>query len=184
MINMRIYDFSAKRITGEEISLTDFKGKVLLIVNTASKCGFTPQYEGLEALYQKFKDQGLEILGFPCNQFREQDPESNEKIHEFCKLNYGVTFPLFEKVKVNGPDAHPLFTFLKKEAPYHGFDENHPLTARLGELLSNEYPEYLKDKEIRWNFTKFLLDRDGNIIDRFEPTTEPSALEKPISSLL
>jgi glutathione peroxidase len=156
-----IYDFSAVTMQGTDVSLSDFKGKVLLIVNTASKCGFTPQFKGLEALYQQYQGKGFEILGFPCNQFGNQDPGSNEEIKKFCELNYGVTFPMFEKVDVNGDSAHPLFKFLKKQAP--GF---------------------IGTEAIKWNFTKFLVDRNGKVIDRYAPTDAPENFEKDIAALL
>ncbi len=156
-----IYDFSAQTVSGQKQALSDYKGKVLLVVNTASKCGFTPQFAGLEELYERYKDKGLEILGFPCNQFANQDPGSNEEIQEFCQLNYGVTFPMFGKVDVNGGDAHPIFKFLKKEAP--------------GALGS---------QRIKWNFTKFLIDSEGNVLKRYAPTDKPKAIEKDIAKLL
>jgi glutathione peroxidase len=160
MIYMTIYNFTAKTITGEEKSLADYKGKVLLIVNVASKCGFTPQYKGLQELYETYKDQGFEILAFPCNQFLNQEPGTDEEIKEFCELNYGVTFPLFAKIDVNGPNAHPLYQYLTKEAP--GF-----LTGA-----------------IKWNFTKFLVDREGNVVKRFAPATKPVELKEEIEKLL
>lgn len=181
---MNIYDFKAKLNNGQEKNLADFKGEVLLIVNTASKCGFTPQYEGLEKLYQEHNEAGFEVLGFPCNQFLEQDPGNNEEIKQFCKINYGVTFPLFAKVEVNGENAHPLFNYLKENAPDHGFEEDKEMSAKLKEILTEHYPSYLENHEIRWNFTKFLIDKDGNIVDRFEPTVEPEEMEARIKSLL
>ncbi len=156
-----IYDFSAKKISGEEVSLSAYRGKVLLIVNTASKCGFTPQYEGLEALYRKYADRGFMILGFPCNQFSEQEPGSNEEIANFCRVNYGVTFDIFAKIEVNGDNAHPLYRYLKKEAPG---------------LFGSE--------SIKWNFTKFLIDRDGNVVERYAPSTKPANLEEAVEGLL
>ena len=156
-----IYDFSAKKISGKEVSLSAYRGKVLLIVNTASKCGFTPQYEGLEALYQKYADQEFMILGFPCNQFSEQEPGSNEEIANFCRVNYGVTFDMFAKIEVNGDNAHPLYRYLKKEAPG---------------LFGSE--------SIKWNFTKFLIDRDGNVVERYAPSTKPASLEEAVEKLL
>jgi len=156
-----VYDYSATTISGKEVSIADYKGKVLLVVNTASKCGLTPQFKDLEALYEKYKDQGLMILGFPCNQFLSQDPASNEEISEFCQLNYGVTFPMFAKIDVNGDEAHPLFKHLKEAAP--------------GLLGMNA---------IKWNFTKFLVDKNGNVIERYAPTTEPLAIAKDIEKLL
>jgi len=156
-----IYEFSAKTAKGEERSLADYRGKVVLIVNTASKCGFTPQFEGLEELYEKYADKGLAVLGFPCNQFGHQDPGTNAEILEFCQMKYDVKFPMFAKIDVNGGDAHPLYRHLKKEAPG---------------LLGSE--------GIKWNFTKFLVDRGGNVVDRFAPTVTPKELEKKIAELL
>lgn len=156
-----VYEFSGVNIKGQEVPLSDYKGKVMLIVNTASKCGFTPQYKGLESLYKKYKDKGLEILGFPCNQFGKQEPGDAEQITEFCELNFGVTFPLFQKIDVNGPEAHPLFKHLKSEAPG---------------LLGSE--------AIKWNFTKFLIDDKGNVVKRFAPTDTPEKIEKSVAALL
>lgn len=160
MITISIYDYSAKTITGEEKSLEDYQGNVLLIVNTASECGFTPQLEGLQKLFEDYREQGFEILGFPCNQFHQQDPGNDEKISDFCRKNYGVTFQMFSKVDVKGNDAHPLFTYLEKEAP--------------GMLT----------KQIKWNFTKFLVGKDGEVVDRFAPQTKPEAIEKDIERSL
>lgn len=156
-----IYTFNARSIDGEEISLNQFKGKVLLIVNTASECGYTPQYAGLEALYKKYRSQGLEVLGFPCNQFGAQEPGSEEEIKAFCEKNYGVTFPMFAKAHVNGDDAHPLFHYLKQSLPG---------------ILGTE--------PIKWNFTKFLVDKTGRPVERFAPGTKPEALSKSIEKLL
>jgi glutathione peroxidase len=156
-----IYNFSAVNMQGNQVSLSDFKGKVLLIVNTASKCGFTPQFKGLEALYQQYKNDGLVILGFPCNQFGNQDSGTNEEIKKFCELNYGVTFPMFQKVDVNGDNAHPLFKFLKKQAP--GF---------------------VGTEAIKWNFTKFLVDRNGKVIERYAPADAPEKFSKDIANIL
>lgn len=155
------YDFNAKTITGEEVSMSAYKGKVILVVNVASKCGFTPQYEGLEKLYQDYQSQGLEILGFPCNQFGKQEPGTPAEIQNFCKVNFGVTFPLFEKINVNGEHTHPLYVYLKKQAP--GF---------------------LSTETIKWNFTKFLIDRKGNVITRYGSSTKPEELKKDIEKLL
>ena len=156
-----VYDFTVTSIMGLPKSLADYKSKVLLIVNTASKCGFTPQFEGLQALYEKYHDRGFEILGFPCNQFKNQDPGTDEEIQNFCQVNYGVTFPMFSKIDVNGSDAHPLYEYLKKAAP-----------GALGM------------KAIKWNFTKFLVDAQGNVIKRFEPTIEPADIAPDIEELL
>ncbi len=157
---MEFYNFKANKMNGQEVSMSDYKGKVVLVVNTASKCGLTPQFEGLEALYKEYKDQGLEILGFPCNQFANQEKGSNEEIHEFCQLNYGVSFTMFEKIDVNGKNAHPLYRYLKNEA------------------------KGLLSKEIKWNFTKFLIDSEGNIVKRYAPTVEPLKIKDDIEYLL
>jgi glutathione peroxidase len=156
-----VYDFTANSLDGKPVSLRDYAGKVLLIVNTASKCGFTPQYEGLEALYQKYRGQGLAVLGFPCNQFGAQEPGTADEIGSFCQKNYGVSFPMFEKIDVNGEGAHPLYRWLKSGAKG---------------LLGSE--------AIKWNFTKFLIDRNGNVIDRFAPTTKPEDLKPNVEALL
>ena len=156
-----IADFSAKLPNGEEISLADKAGKVLLVVNTASRCGFTPQYDGLEALYRKFKDQGFEVVAFPCNQFGAQEPGNAEEIASFCKLTYDVTFPLMAKVDVNGDGATPLYQWMKGEAP-----------------------GLMGSKSIKWNFTKFLIDREGKVVRRYAPTDKPEGIEKDIARLL
>lgn len=155
-----VYDFTVTTINGEEKSLADFEGKVLLIVNTASNCGFTPQYRGLQELYNKYNKQGLEILGFPCNQFGGQEPGSDEEIKEFCDLNYSVTFPMFSKIDVNGDNAHPLYKFLKSEQ---------------SGLITDE---------IKWNFTKFLVDQKGKPVDRYASTTKPESIANDIEKLL
>ena len=156
-----VYDFNANTLSGTVASLSDYRGKVLLIVNTASKCGFTPQYKGLEALHEQYKDQGLVVLGFPCNQFGAQEPGSADEIGAFCEKNYGVSFQLFEKVDVNGDNAHPLFDFLKKNAP-----------------------GVLGTEGIKWNFTKFLVGKDGNVYDRYASTTAPESMKQDIEKLL
>ncbi|WP_139906139.1 glutathione peroxidase [Clostridium thermarum] len=181
---MSIYDFSAKTIEGQEVSLENFKGKVLIIANTASKCGFTPQYADLQKLYEKYKDQGLEILAFPCNQFGEQEPGSNSEVKTFCQINYGVDFQVFEKVDVKGAEAHPLFKYLTVEAPFKGFDKSTPMGKILYNVLSEKYPENLVGDSIKWNFTKFLIDREGKVVKRFEPTSEPFDMEEDIKKLL
>lgn len=158
---MSIYQYSATDIRGQEVSLESYRGQVLLIVNTASKCGFTPQFEGLESLHKDLESRGLMILGFPCNQFGNQDPAQDGQIEEFCQLNYGVSFPMFSKIDVNGEEAHPLFTFLKNEAK--------------GALGS---------KSIKWNFTKFLVDREGTVIRRYGSVDKPEAIGKDIEKLL
>jgi glutathione peroxidase len=158
---MTIYDFDCDTIAGEKTSLEAYSGQVLLIVNTASKCGLTPQFEGLETLYKKYQKQGFNILGFPCNQFAKQDPANNDEIQEFCQLNYGVSFPMFAKIDVNGKHTAPLFAHLKEQAP-----------GMLG------------SQKIKWNFTKFLVDNKGNVLKRYAPATTPAAIEKDIKALL
>ena len=177
-----IYNLQATSNKGEVVNLSDYKGKVLLIVNTASKCGFTPQYDGLEELYQKYKDQGLVILGFPCDQFGNQEPGSNEEIEEFCRLNHGVTFPLMAKSDVNGVDENPVFTYLKSAAPT---EEYKGLKAKAThKLLKGLSKSAEKDSDILWNFTKFLISRDGSIVKRYAPTTEPVDFEGDIKAML
>ena len=178
----KLYDFKTKSNKGEEVCLAQYEGKVLMIVNTASKCGFTPQYDGLEALYQKYKDQGLVILGFPCDQFAGQEPGSNEEIAEFCRLNHGVTFPLMAKSEVNGDNAEPVFEYLKTQAPT---EEYNGLKAKAAAKLFGTISKSVKkDSDIKWNFTKFLVNRDGTVIKRYAPTTEPVDIEKDIESML
>jgi glutathione peroxidase len=156
-----VYDFKAVDIDGAELPLADFTGKVLLVVNTASKCGFTPQYTGLETLHQKYGDRGFAVLGFPCDQFGSQEPGNEEEIKNFCSLTYDVTFPMFSKVNVNGEEAHPLFKHLKKEAR-----------------------GVLGTEAIKWNFTKFLIDREGNVVRRYAPTDKPEKIEKDLVAML
>ena len=178
----QIYDFKALTSKGKEIDFKEFEGKVLLIVNTASKCGFTPQFAGLEELNQKYKDQGLVIIGFPCNQFKEQDPEGDEKIEEFCQLNYGVTFQIMKKGDVNGPAAEPIFEYLKAQAPT---EEYHGLKAKGAALLFKTLSTSVeKDSDIKWNFTKFLISKNGETIKRYAPTTEPKDFEKDVEAML
>ena len=179
-----IYNFKALSNRGKEVDFADYKGKVLVIVNTASKCGFTPQYDGLEALYQKYKDKGLVIIGFPCDQFGHQEPGTDEQIEEFCRLNHGVTFPLMSKIEVNGANAHPIFQWLKSQAGFAGFDPNHKQTKILNEVLRKQDPDFEKNPDIKWNFTKFIISRDGSKVVRFEPTSEPGELAACIEKML
>ncbi|HNT27594.1 MAG TPA: glutathione peroxidase [bacterium] len=158
---MTIYDLPVKTIAGRETTLAEYRGQVLLIVNVASKCGFTPQYKGLQALYEKYRERGFTVLGFPCNQFAGQEPGTSEEIAQFCEINFGVTFPLFEKITVNGKKAHPLYAYLKEQAP-----------GLLGSTA------------IKWNFTKFLVDRQGNVLKRFAPAEPPESLEQEIEKVL
>lgn len=181
---MSVYDFKVKTIDGEEVSLEKYKGKVLIIANTASKCGFTPQYADLQKLYDKYSEKGLEILGFPSNQFAEQEPGSNNEVKNFCQFNYGVSFPLFSKIDVRGETAHPLFKYLSSQLPFKGLDLNHPSGKILDAFLKEKFPEFLIGDSIKWNFTKFLVDRNGEVIARFEPTTEPLDMISEIEKLL
>ena len=177
-----IYDFKALTSRGQELDFAEFEGKVLLIVNTASKCGFTPQFKGLEELNQKYKDRGLVCIGFPCNQFKEQDPGSDSEIVEFCQLNYGVTFQIMKKIDVNGTDAHPIFEYLKEQAPT---EEYHGIKAKGAAMLFKTISKSVeKDSDIKWNFTKFLISRDGKTIKRYAPTTEPKDFEKDVEAML
>lgn len=179
-----IYDFEVMAQGNKPVKLSDYKGKVLLIVNTASKCGFTPQYADLEALNKRFAKQGLVILDFPCNQFKEQSPESDEERTKFCQLNYGTTFPQMKKIEVNGENASPLYTWLKSQKGFKGFDKSNPITHILEKLLSEEDADYASKPDIKWNFTKFLVNREGKVIERFEPTADMDVVAKAIEKLL
>ena len=179
-----IYDISVKDDLGNDVSLADYKGKVLLIVNTATRCGFTPQYDELEALYEKYHAQGFEILDFPCNQFGEQAPGSFEEIHTFCTGNYGITFPQMDKIDVNGENAAPLYAWLKSKAGFGGFDLNDPRGAYLDAAFRAQDSLYDQNPDIKWNFTKFLIDRQGNVVARFEPTADMAALSQAVAELL
>ena len=181
---MNVYDFHVRQMNGKELDLSVYRGNILLIVNTASKCGFTPQFEDLEKLFQKYRDHGLMVLGFPCNQFHEQDPESNDKIAEFCRYNYGVTFPMLAKTHVKGPQTEPLFRYLTNARGFCGFDPDHPLTEKLQEILSTDDPQYAESPDIKWNFTKFLVDREGEVAARYEPTAIIQEIETCIKKLL
>ena len=179
---MSIYDLSVKKRNGEEISLSEYEGKVLLIVNTATGCGFTPQYEGLEKMYQKYHDRGLEILDFPCNQFGNQAPGSDDEIHEFCTLKYHTSFDQFQKIDVNGENESPLYSYLKQQQGFKGFDG---LKGRiLIPVVKSMDPDYKNNSNIKWNFTKFLVDRNGNVVDRFESTITPEKIESRIEELI
>ena len=178
-----VYDFKVKDMNGNEVSLSDYKGKVLLIVNTATECGFTPQYEDLQAIYDKFKDKGLVILDFPCNQFGGQAPGDISKIHEFCTSKYNTTFPQFDKIDVNGENASPLFTFLKSKQGFKGFG-NGEQAKFMDEMLKKQDPDYASKSDIKWNFTKFLVDSKGDVVARFEPTVSMNFVSTVVSSKL
>lgn len=176
---MSIYDYSYTNMKGETIRLMDYYGKPFMIVNTASECGFTPQYAGLEKLYMTFKGEGFTIIGFPCNQFGSQEPGTSEEIQNFCQTRYGVTFPLSKKVNVREPDIDPLFKFLTDKCPFKGLNE-----PALQELLENKFHIKFNDNSIKWNFTKFLVSKHGEKIQRFEPPVTPEALIPEIEALI
>lgn len=178
----KIFDYKSISNTGAEVDFSQYEGKVLMIVNTASKCGFTPQYDGLEELYRKYKDQGLVIIGFPCDQFAGQEPGSDEEIEEFCRLNHGVTFPLMAKTEVNGANAEPIFEYLKTQAPT---EEYKGIKAKATQkMLKGISKSVEKNSDILWNFTKFLISRDGSVVKRYAPTTEPKEIEADIKAML
>ena len=179
-----IYQFTVKGREGEDVSLADYKGKVLLVVNTATRCGFTPQYEGLEWMYEQHKDKGFEILDFPCNQFGQQAPGTDDEINTFCVVHYKTAFPRFAKVDVNGENAAPLFRFLTDSAKFEGFPQDGKLAPILEKMLREADPDYAKKPDVKWNFTKFLIGRDGKVIRRFEPTAPLSAIEAEIEKAL
>lgn len=179
-----VYDFNVLDRKGNEVSLSEYKGKVLLIVNTATRCGFTPQYEELEALYKVYRDKGLEILDFPCNQFGQQAPGSEEEIHSFCQLNYGTEFPQFKKIEVNGENQSPLFAYLKAQKGFAGFDLNHKIGALLHDMMLMADPDYASKPDIKWNFTKFLINQQGEVVARYEPTHDIKLIEQDIVNLL
>ena len=179
-----VYDFTVKDRKGKDVSLKEYANEVLLIVNTATKCGFTPQYEELEKLYEKYRAQEFVVLDFPCNQFGQQAPGTDESIHEFCKMNFGTEFPRFKKVKVTGPDADPLFLFLQEQKGFAGWDMEHPIAHILDDMLSKEDPDYKEKPSIKWNFTKFLVDKKGMVVARFEPTTKMEVIAEEIEKLL
>lgn len=181
---MSIYNFNAITIDGEEISMEQYRGKVLVIVNTASECGFTPQYEGLEKLYEQYKNEGFEILGFPSNQFAGQEPGESTEIKKFCTINYGVSFQLFKKNDVRGENAQPIFRYLTEKTTFKGFDLEQPKEKEFNDFLKESYPKFLEENSVKWNFTKFLIGRDGNIANRYEPTTEPAAMASDVDKLL
>lgn len=178
---MSIYDYTVKDRQGNNVSIADFKGKVLLIVNTATGCGFTPQYEGLEKLYQQYHEQGLEILDFPCDQFGHQAPGTDDEIHEFCTAKYKTSFDQFKKVEVNGENEIELFKYLKSQKGFKGFDLAGKILVPIVKAMDSDYKN---NPDIKWNFTKFLVDRDGNVVERFESTVKPEKIEAKIKELL
>ena len=176
-----VYDFKVKDDAGKNVSLSNYKGKVLLIVNTATRCGFTPQYKDLEALYEKYQGKGLEILDFPCNQFGAQAPGTIQEIHQFCTANYDIKFPQFDKIDVNGENANPLYTWLKAQKGFGGFDVNDQRGKMMDDMLRKNDADFDKKNDIKWNFTKFLVSREGKVLKRYEPTDKMSDIEADIS---
>ena len=177
-----VYDFNVKNDEGKEVSLSDYKGKVILIVNTATRCGFTPQYAPIEQMYKDYHEKGLEILDIPCNQFANQAPGTDEEIHEFCTLHYNTTFPQMKKSDVNGENELPLYTYLKSQKGFEGFGKG--FAAKGLSLAAKKFNKGLKEDDIQWNFTKFIIDREGNVVARFEPTIDMKEVEKCVTSLL
>lgn len=181
---MSVYDFTVKAQDGREVALSEYRGKVLLIVNTATGCGFTPQYSELQEIYEKYRADGLEILDFPCDQFGGQAPGEDAEIHNFCTDRFGITFPQFSKVDVNGENAIALFKWLTDNTRFEGFDKLHPIGLLLGQMLKKQDPHYKESSSVKWNFTKFLIDRRGEIVARFEPTASLKKVEAKIKEVL
>ena len=178
-----VYDFKVQDADGQTVALSQYKGEVLLVVNTATKCGFTPQYAELESLYEKYADRGFAVLDFPCNQFGGQAPGTIAEIREFCTGQYNVTFPQFDKIDVNGEGADPLFTWLKEQKGFEGFGDG-PMADRMDQMMKRGDPEYASRPDIKWNFTKFLIDRKGRVVSRFEPTAAMSEVSRAVEALL
>ena len=181
---MSIYDFEVRTVEGNKISLEEFKGKVLLIINSATQCGFTPQYDSLQDMYEKYAKEGFVILDFPCNQFGNQAPGSDEEIASFCDAKFGVTFPQFSKIDVNGENAIPLYQYLVKQKGFEGFNPDNEMTSILDGVIKRTNPNYKNEPDIKWNFTKFLIDRDGTVRERFEPTEFMDVVEDKVRELL
>ena len=180
---MSFYDYSVTTPKGEEISMKDYAGKVVMVVNTATGCGFTPHYKDIEDMYEKYHDQGFEVIDVPCNQFKGQAPGTDEEIHEFCQLHYNTKFPQMKKSDVNGENAIPLFKYLKSQKGFEGFDKN-PKGLVMSGLLKTIDKDYKNNSEIKWNFTKFIVDREGNVVARFEPTTDMKKVDEFVASLI
>lgn len=180
---MSIYDFKVKAQDGSEVALSDYRAKVLLIVNTATGCGFTPHYTELQEIYDECKDKGFEILDFPCNQFGNQAPGDDEEIHFFCTGRFGITFPQFSKIDVNGDDAIPLYKWLAENSTFQGFDKN-PMGLMMGQVVKKMDKDYKNNSSVKWNFTKFLIDREGNVVARFEPTTSMKKVQEKVREIL
>lgn len=181
---MSIYDYVVKDADGVEVSLSDYKGQVILVVNSATQCGFTPQYDELQDMYEIYGPQGFVILDFPCNQFANQAPGSMEEIKLFCDSTYGITFPMFEKIDVNGANEHPLYTYLKSEKPFEGFDPMAEGVEMLEKAVMSMDPDYDKNSDIKWNFTKFLIDKDGKVVKRYEPVDDLMEVKRHVDTLM
>ncbi|MDO5826173.1 MAG: glutathione peroxidase [Methanosphaera sp.] len=181
---MNVYDFKVKDADGNTVALSDYKDKILLIVNSATECGFTPQYNQLAEIYNEFKDEGFVILDFPCNQFGQQAPGTATEIKEACRIKFLVEYPIFDKIDVNGENEDPLYTYLKEEKTFEGFDEEHELTPRIKEVVSSIDADYENNSDIKWNFTKFLVNRKGEVVERFEPTKDLNIVKEKIKELL
>ena len=181
---MNVYDFKVKDADGNTVALSDYNDKVLLIVNSATECGFTPQYNQLAEIYNEFKDEGFVILDFPCNQFGQQAPGTATEIKEACRIKFLVEYPIFDKIDVNGENEDPLYTYLKEEKTFEGFDEEHELTPRIKEVVSSIDADYENNSDIKWNFTKFLVNRKGEVVERFEPTKDLNIVKEKIKELL
>lgn len=181
---MSIFDFNVVDANGDEVSLREYEGNVIIINNSATECGFTPQYDDLQDMYEKYAQEGFVVLDFPCNQFGNQAPGSTEEIVSFCDSTFGITFPIFDKIEVNGPNESPLYTYLKEQKGFEGFDDLNEMTTMLEGLLSQIDPNFRNNSNIKWNFTKFLVDRAGNVVARFEPTADMSEVEAAVVRLL
>ncbi len=181
---MNIYDFKVQNMQGEEVSLKEYEGKVLMILNSATECGFTPQYDELQDMYEKFGNDTFEILDFPCNQFGNQAPGTDEEIVSFCDSRFGITFPQFSKIEVNGEKAIPLYKYLVAQKGFAGFDPDHELSAVLEDILGKMNPNFKNEPDIKWNFTKFLVDQKGNVVERFEATEDMQFVEEKVKELI
>lgn len=181
---MSVYDYTVKDTKGNDVSLKEYEGQILLIINSATECGFTPQYNELTQIYNEFKDDGFTILDFPCNQFGNQAPGTGEEIKEACRVEFLVQYPIFEKIEVNGENTEPLYAYLKDNTQFEGFDEDHELASVIEEVVSQIDSDYMNNNDIKWNFTKFLVDREGNVVKRFEPTKDLKIVKDEIRKCL
>lgn len=181
---MNVYDFTVKNANGDDVSLADYKGTVLLINNSATRCGFTPQYDQLQTMYEMYHDQGFTILDFPCNQFANQAPGTIEEIVNFCDATFGLTFPMFDKIEVNGANAHPLYQYLKSQKGFTGFDMDNDEVRAFAQMVAQYDPDYENNSEIKWNFTKFLINKQGDVVARYEPTADLLEIQDAVDHLV